>query len=156
MKFTTPYTHNRERSEFFATINNEESMTQQSDKDDADINIIMSRFQKSGQLPQVKLEPLYADFTDTPDYRTAVEMIQQADEAFSMIPARIRAQFDNNPQEFIAYALNPAKENREQMAKWGLTQPEQPPKVTLADLNTTLKEALKPKESNDNGKNIPQ
>ena len=149
--FPNQYTVTAARSKQFATVNKEPSMTQQSDKDDADINIIVSRFAKSGQLPAVQMEPLYADFTSAPDYRTAVELTNKANEAFYQIPARIRGQFDNNPQEFIAFALDP--KNKDKMKEWGLTAPEQPKTISLEYINNTLQQGFNTRRDDD-GKNV--
>lgn len=146
MRYMTPYTNTPERSAQFGTINNQESMTQQSDAAETDINVIVQRFTQ-GQLPQVLMEPLYGDFTDVPDYKTAVEMVKAAEEAFLTIPAKVRREFDNDPQKFIEFSLDP--NNKDKLKEWGLTRPEQPAETTLADINKTL-QGLQPKE-NDNG-----
>jgi hypothetical protein len=120
--FTTPYTHTKQRSQAFATINEGESLTQQSDAADCDINVIMKRYGGGNTgLPQVIGKPLFGDFTEATDYRTMVETIQQANNAFLEIPARLRAQFNNDPHEFIEWATNPA--NIEEVRKAGLAPP---------------------------------
>lgn len=126
MKFATPYTHDRERSKLFAKVNDEESKTQQSDKDDADINIIVGRFMKSGQLPQISKNPILGgDFTSGADFRDALEYVREAKAAFEEIPAKIRRIFGNSPEAFIEYAADP--ENLPQMRKWGLANEEKKP-----------------------------
>lgn len=124
LKFQSLYSHHRGRSAEFATNNNEESMTQQSDLQSTDINIIMK--QHSGQsmlLPNVTQTPLYGDFTNAMDYRTMVETIQAADAAFMQIPAEARRRFGNDPAEFIKFAQD--KENLPELRKMGLAPPEQ-------------------------------
>lgn len=111
-------------SEKFATVNTEESLTVQADAKDCDINIIMERYSVTGQLPQVTaLQPLFADFTDVTDYKGALDLIREAEEAFAQVPAKIRQQFGNNPQAFIDFAENP--DNLETLRKWGLANPKQ-------------------------------
>lgn len=119
--FTSLYTHNRQRSKDFATEIVGESMTQQSDADECDINVIMKKYGPGGQLPQVIGKPLYGDFSEALEYRDAVEMIRAADEAFQEIPAKIRARFNNDPQEFIEWATDP--ENLDEVRKAGLAPP---------------------------------
>lgn len=138
MKFDTPYTVDDKRSASFATINKDPSLTTQSDAADADINIIMKRYGATGQFPQLTKEGIYGDFTQVTDYGTALHLVQQADEAFSEIPAEIRRKFNNNPQEFLEFVHNP--ENRDEIKKLGLTIPEKIPETTLGDIANILKE----------------
>lgn len=100
------------------TVNNEESMTQQSDKDDADINVIVSRFHKTGQMPQVQRPAMYGDFTDALDFRACQEHLHTANQSFAELPAKIRKRFHNDPAEFIEFMNDP--DNAEEMIKLGL------------------------------------
>lgn len=123
-QFTSLYTHTRERSRAFSTVNDEESMTQQDDAKDADINVIVSRFIKSGQLPQMIQPALSGDFTNALDFRECQDKLTAANQAFAEIPAKIRARFSNDPAQFIEFASNP--ENLEELRKMGLAPPPAP------------------------------
>jgi len=131
----------------FAVRNDDPSKTQQSDARDTDINVIMKRYEQTGQLPAALGSPLFGDFTNAPDYRQAVEAVNTAHEAFMQIPAKVRAQFNNDPQQFIEFATNPA--NAEELLKMGLAKAPPPKETTLDDINQSLKD-MKPKEQ-DNG-----
>lgn len=109
------------------TVNNEPSMTQESDAMETDINFIVKRFGVTGQLPQVNMQPLYGDFTDVGDYRTAVERINAANTAFMGLPAETRKRFDNDPQKFVDFATN--KDNLEELRKMGLAPPAPEPTI---------------------------
>lgn len=125
--------------EILATFNKEDSMTVQSEAKDCDINVIMERYSKTGQLPQVTaLQPLFADFTDITDYRSALETINAARDAFLLVPAHIRAQFGNDPTAFVNYASNP--DNIDQLRKWGLANDNVPRDTTSALRRTTSTE----------------
>lgn len=124
MHFRSPYFHTREDSKKFATINNEESLTQQSDAVDCDINVIMKKYAKTGQLPVVQLQPLYGDFTGVDDFRSMQDKIKAANDAFAAIPANIRKRFNNDPHEFIKFAAD--KDNLPELRKLGLADPEKP------------------------------
>lgn len=124
-RFATIYNHTRDRSREFATINNEESLTQQDDAKDADINVIVSRFVKSGQLPQLQIQALSGDFTDVIDYRGAMDRIKAANDAFAEVPAKIRERFMNDPARFMEFVSD--KENLPELRKMGLALPEAPP-----------------------------
>lgn len=125
MPFTSAYAHDRERSKRYATINNEESLTQQDDAKDADINVIVGRFLKTGQLPQVTLAPLHGNFLSAPDFREIQERLRTANEAFAQVPAEIRKRFGNDPAEFIAFASD--EKNLDELRKLGLAPTPPPP-----------------------------
>jgi len=130
----------------YATTNNEPTMTQVADASETNINVIMAKYQRTGQIPKVLAQPLFGDFTEAPDYRTAVEAVNAAHEAFMEVPAKIRAQFGNDPSEFIKFCSDPA--NKDQLDKMGLTQPPAPPTMEAQTVNTLteIRDALKPKE----------
>jgi phage internal scaffolding protein len=110
-----------------ATINDKPSMTKQSLKDDADVNKIIKRYNKTGVLPNMnKLEAIYGEITSQ-DLQDALNKVDQSYEAFQEVPADIRAQFSNDAGAFIDYATNPA--NIDQMRAWKLapTPPEPTP-----------------------------
>lgn len=135
MKFHSLYKHTRSDSSAYATINREESMTQQDDKDEADINIIMKKY-GGKQFPQLQLEPLYGDFTEIGDYRSMVEKINEANEAFNNVPAEIRKRFGYDPQEFIDFIKNP--DNLAEMRKLGLAEPEKVPPPKPAPMEVII------------------
>lgn len=105
-------------------------MTQQGDASEADINVIVGRFLKTGQLPQVQSQPLYGDFTNADDFRSMQDKLKAANDAFSEIPAKIRSRFNNDPAEFIEFASN--KDNLPELRKLGLA-PEEPPPTKEPD-----------------------
>lgn len=123
MKFDTIYTYAaRKMLHVFATINNQPSETQQTDAEEADINFIMEKYQKTGMVQGVLQPGIYGDFTNVPDFKTAQEMLKEANDAFMAVPAKLRARFNNDPQEFIDFATNP--ENIAELRKLGLANPE--------------------------------
>lgn len=96
----------------------EPTLTQQSFKEDADINVLLERFKVTGVLPQGVVVPSYGDFTGVSDYRTAVEAIRQAENAFTDLPANVRQRFDNDPQKFMEF-FNDEK-NKDEATRLGL------------------------------------
>lgn len=123
MNFRTAY--NFKTEEDFSTHNTEESMTQQDDANETDINVIVARFTKTGQLPQLQAAPLSGDFTTALDFRECQERLHAANMAFAEIPAKIRSRFNNDPAEFIEFASN--KDNLDELRKLGLANPAAPP-----------------------------
>jgi len=103
------------------TNNNQPSMTKQSLKDDADVNKIIKRYNKTGVLPNMnKLESIYGQITSQ-DLQDALNKVDSSYEAFSEVPSDIRAQFGNDAGAFIDYATNP--QNIDQMRQWKLAPP---------------------------------
>lgn len=103
----------------------EDSLTQQSFKDDADINVMLERFRVTGQMPQGLHLPSYGDFNGISDYRSAVEAIRVADNAFMDLPANIRQRFDNDPQKYLEFFAD--EKNRPEAERLGLVPPPLPP-----------------------------
>lgn len=93
--------------------------TKQSFADETNINIIMAKYEKTRMLDHLnKHEGSYGNFIAAPDYHTAMNQIREAGETFMEIPATIRAQFGNDPAQFLAFVQNP--DNAEEMIKMGL------------------------------------
>lgn len=80
-----------------------DSLTVQSQAKDSDINVIMDRYLKTGQLPPVSRVPTYGDFDGISDYREAMEVVRAAQEQFMALPAKVRARFENDPHQFIEF-----------------------------------------------------
>lgn len=71
-------------------------------RDECDINRIMDRYNRTGQLPDlVSREPMYGDFSEVPTYLEAVELVERAETAFMALPAEVRAECANDPAVFL-------------------------------------------------------
>jgi len=121
MKFRTLYDHRTETD--WGTHNQEESMTQQSDAADCDINVIIKKY-GGIHLPSVQIAPMQGDFTEAPDFRGMQEKLRAANDAFAELPAHIRKRFNNEAAEFVEFATN--KDNLEELRKMGLAEKEKP------------------------------
>jgi phage internal scaffolding protein len=113
------------------------SLTRQEFAEECDINTIMDRYEKSGALSHVnRAQPMYMDCTQFPDLRGAMDVMREAGTAFALLPAKVRREFDNNPQAFVDFARKP--ENLARMREWGLAPaeklPEPPAKVEIVNL----------------------
>lgn len=78
----------------------DKSLTRQSEAKDCDINVIVARFEKTGQLPLFE-EGFYADVSEVGDYRSALEKVEMAERAFMALPAKIREEYGNDPAVFL-------------------------------------------------------
>ena len=97
------------------------SLTQQQFKEESDINTIVDRFMKSGVMPNPVNMPQYIDYEGVFDFQSAMNTVRQADENFMRMDAKIRARFNNSPQEFLEFFGNP--ENVEEAIRLGLATP---------------------------------
>lgn len=102
----------------------DDSLTVQSEAEDADINTIVKRFGLTGQLPSDVRMPMSGDFSGVSDYHTAVNMVMAADSAFMEMPADVRKRFNHDPASLIEFMENPA--NRDEAIRLGLVMPQAP------------------------------
>lgn len=101
------------------------SITNQSDKDSADINKIMARYEKTGlitdELTGNQRQPVYGDFSGVGDFHQMQITIAKVTEAFLALPADTRNRFQNDPHNLIQWLENPA--NDAEAVKLGLKNP---------------------------------
>ena len=106
-------------------LNDQPSMTIQSAADETDINVMMSRYQKTGSfhgstnIPSVR--PQFGDFVDVPEYQNAMNILVQAHDQFASLPANIRDRFGNSPENYLAFLSDSS--NKEEAIKLGLVNP---------------------------------
>lgn len=101
--FKTPWNHDRDAvSLATSTTFPEKGKTQQNQKEDADINTIVNRFLKTGQLPQMNNPPSYADLQEI-DFQDAMDQVNLARRSFEALPANVRNAFQGDPARFLAY-----------------------------------------------------
>lgn len=125
MKFATAYDSAKERearsnAAGFRCVG--DSLTVQADAKDADINFIMERYARTGQLPGLSRLPSYGDFEGVSDYREALDVVREADSLFMQLPAKVRSRFSNDPAAFVEFCQDPL--NKLELADLGLLDPE--------------------------------
>lgn len=122
-----------------------------------DVNHLMQRFDRmpsAEELAAVGLggtafyvdqvgDPILARnaiFIEAKDFEHAVQITQQARNQFALLPARVRARFENDPALFLGFINDP--KNDPELYELGLkVKPTlKEPEVTLKDLNETLKQ----------------
>lgn len=97
------------------------SKTKQSFKDECDVNVILSKYMKTGLITHLAGRQLtFGDFTSATDYQTALNRILEANNAFETLPAKVRARFANDPSELIAFVSDPT--NRKEAEELGLVE----------------------------------
>lgn len=106
------------------------SRTRQEFAAECDINTLMARYEAGGAITHVnRAEPIFADLTQFPDFRGALDMMREASAMFASLPAVVRKEFDNDPSTFVDFAQNP--ENLGKMREWGLASPEKVPEPPM-------------------------
>ncbi len=117
--FRTGFNYDRDvASKESGLLCEDESLAIQSAAEEADINTIVRRFGLTGQLPDQVAMPRSGDFTNVPDFHTAMNLIRTTQEEFLRVPAEIRARFGNDPQAFMEFLEDEG--NREEAHKMGL------------------------------------
>lgn len=97
--------------------------TDQSFRDEADINTIMARYQSTGEMPILnEMNPQFLDVDEGMDFQTHMDFILDAQDMFDQLPSRIRDRFGNNPGAFLEFSTSP--DNRLELAKMGLLNDE--------------------------------
>lgn len=97
------------------------SKTKQSFKDETDINKLMDRYAKTGQVPAVNNRQPQYGYAPSADFQEALELVQNAKTMFSELPSKVRQNFDNDPAKLLAFVENP-ENGPEQYAAAGLTE----------------------------------
>lgn len=112
------------------TVCREPTLTKQSEAAACDINLIMKNYDRTGLLPQAVKEAVFMDVSEVGDFRTALAVIQTAQEGFMRLPAVVRAEFRNDPAEFVDFCSDPG--NRARLVELGLVEAETPPPVVAS------------------------
>lgn len=121
MRFRTQFTP-YQASVFFTDPGEDEDLVQQHMRDECDVNVIMARYQKTGELSHLgAIAGSYGDFSDVGDYKEGLERIIAADAAFMELPSSIRDRFHNDPAKFIDFCVDP--ENLDELREMGLAPP---------------------------------
>lgn len=76
------------------------SLTQQHFKDDCDVNVILERFMRTGEMPSTYAIPSFQDVSDYADFRELQDAMSDAREYFDSLPARVRARYNNDLNDF--------------------------------------------------------
>lgn len=98
----------------------EETRAKQSFKDECDINNIMAKYRRTGLIEAVnRNQPRYADVTGL-EFRTAMEMVAEAQQLFEDMPSSVRKRFGNDPAAFLDFVNDP--ENRAEAVRLGLVK----------------------------------
>lgn len=103
----------------------DKSLTQQEFAEECDINVIVKRAGLTGELPEGVMVPFNADFEGgVVDFKSAMNLLVSANNAFMEMPAEVRSRFMNDPARFIDFVSD--ESNRDEARKLGLLVPPAP------------------------------
>lgn len=94
--------------------------TEQAHKDACDINNIMLRAKPQPTNGIIANPGMYGDVSEVGSFQEALDKIHATQQEFQALSAQIRARFDNNPANLIAYLEDP--ENHAEAVKLGIIQ----------------------------------
>lgn len=105
----------------------EKTKTQQHFRDECDINKIMVKFGKTGILPVLQ-GAFQGDFSNVESYQDAMTKIINVQDHFNMLPAKVRAEFKNDPGILLDFLGK--VENKQKAIELGLiAKPAEAPKA---------------------------
>lgn len=96
-------------------------MTKQEFVRECDVNNILKQYSQTGMLKHVSANAntgMYADLPDAIDFQDSLHTIKAAEAAFMSLPSKLRARFDNEPTEFLAFVQDPR--NADELVSLGL------------------------------------
>lgn len=109
----------------------EPSRTKQSMKQECDINVIMGRYLKTGQIDHLNVHGPNYGFASSQTFQECMEIVRTAEQMFADLPSETRARFQNRPGAFLDFVQDP--KNVPEMVRMGLAKVAPPP-VVAADL----------------------
>lgn len=111
-------------------------LTDQSYKNECDINVIMANYAKTGLMSHVTtLQPHYTDNTIIPSLEAAYDIVNAAENAFFELPPDIRKLMDNDPSQLENFIANP--DNVQILLKNGILVEKPQQKVSKTETITT-------------------
>lgn len=120
-----------------------ECITKQASAKNCDLNKIIAKFKRTGQLPRHKRPAFYGDFRGNADLQTQIDIVRSAEKKFNSLPSEIRARFKNNPVELVKFCNDSA--NQIEARKLGLS-PLVEPTPTMNKFGETITPKTSPKD----------
>lgn len=96
-----PRTLRGSRFRFPVPVSKLPSRTKQADAKSADINEIVRRYKKTGELPVNRRMALFEDLPAI-DLKDAMDLMVRAEQSFAQLPSAVRAKYNNDPSALMA------------------------------------------------------
>jgi len=100
------------------TIDTGEGLTEQSHKQECDINYILKDYTRTGFIKHANQNAGQYDDVTSVDFQTAMDTVANVKTMFENLPSQVRAEFNNQPTQFLDYVQNP--NNTEALAQRGI------------------------------------
>lgn len=114
------------------TVNEQESMTVQSDRNRAEIRHIVAQYERSGVLLGLRdVDLTFRDVTEFEDFTDLMRQTKVAEARFMELPAKVREVFRNDVHEWLDAAHDAEKLDavRPQLEKIGFLEAVEPPRA---------------------------
>jgi phage internal scaffolding protein len=95
-----------------------ETRTKQSAQAETDINNIMARYIKTGHISWVNRQTPTYGIADGQTFHEAMNIVIEAQENFSELPAHIRKRFGNDPEQFLDFVTD--ENNKDEATRLGM------------------------------------
>lgn len=89
-----------------------EGRTKQAMKDECDVNLIVQKFENAGLPFPQNPNASFADVSEVGVYRDLVERVRLGEEFFMQLPAKVRAEFQNDAANLMEALADPAQQAR--------------------------------------------
>lgn len=130
------------------TINfGKRSMTKQSHKDECNINKIVNKYMRTGQIDNLMKNPPNYMYCTSETFQESLNIIDTAQKMFDDMPSQIRNKFENDPAKFLDFVQNP--ENLNEMRSLGLAYPDFEEVQTTSLLDVSSPTDTKAVETNE-------
>lgn len=98
----------RRPRELCPTIETGEGITEQSHKQECDMNYILKDYARTGFIKHANQNAGKYDDVTSVDFQTAMNTVANVKSMFEGLPSEVRAEFSHNPSNFLDYVQNPA------------------------------------------------
>lgn len=89
----------------------DDGLTEQSHSKSCDISYLVESYKRRG-LPFVITDDVFKDFTELPDYQTALNTVREIDSLFMRFDAKIREEFGHDPSKLMSAIEDPGQRDR--------------------------------------------
>lgn len=141
LKFRTPFNKVRCGLSFEGT----ESRTEQSHKNECDINNIISKYDRTGLVTHRNEYRGQYGFASQQTFEDAMLVVARAQSMFNDLPAKVRDRFNHDPGQFLKFVQD--DKNADELVKMGLATNKddiasKTPQIDPAELRQALTKAL--------------
>lgn len=103
-----------------STIETGKGLTEQSHKDETNMNYILRDYARTGFIKHSKENQGKYDDISVQDFQEAMFTVTEAQNMFNELPGAVRKEFGNTPAQFLEFVQNPA--NQEKLQKMGIVR----------------------------------